>query len=59
MTADKHALCGDCDNGWITDEDGALIERCPCRHREPTAGSVAAEVVECSDWLAEWERSHE
>lgn len=46
-------------NGWLTDADGIITGRCPCRHREPTVGSVAAEVVERSDWLAEWERSHE
>lgn len=32
MTRPKLPLCGDCDNGWITDEDGALVERCPCRY---------------------------
>ena len=33
-------LCGECDNGWITDDDGNLIERCPCRY-ESRSGQQA------------------
>ena len=29
-------LCGQCDHGWLTDTDGNITGRCPCRHRTIT-----------------------
>ncbi len=27
----KKPLCGHCDDGWLADDDGNLLARCPCR----------------------------
>lgn len=36
----KKPLCGDCEDGWLTDEDGRIIERCPCRYEQITPAAA-------------------
>lgn len=42
-------LCGSCEDGWITDDDGALIERCPCRYATPTGAERRDKAVSRSE----------